>query len=48
MKELHEMTQRIEHLSKKEHDLLREVQPKVSEIKDQVDAVAEKVTENAD
>lgn len=44
MKELHEMTQRIEHLSKEEHDLIREVHPKVSEIKKQVENVADAVS----
>ena len=34
MKELHEVTKRIEKLSKSEHDLMSEVHPKVSEIKD--------------
>ena len=47
LKELHEMTARIEHLSKTEHDLIREVHPKVSEIKEQVDSVAEKVTDDS-
>jgi hypothetical protein len=44
LKELHEMTTRIEHLSKTEHDLIREVHPKVSEIKEHVEDVAQKVT----
>jgi hypothetical protein len=47
LKELHEMTTRIEQLSKTEHDLIREVHPKVSEIKDQVETVAEKVTDDS-
>lgn len=48
LKELHEMTARIEGLSRAEHDLLREVHPKVSEIKDKIDDVAEAVsTENS-
>jgi hypothetical protein len=47
LKELHEMTTRIEQLSKTEHDLIREVHPKVSEIKDQVESVAEKVTDDS-
>lgn len=40
LKELHEMTKRIEKLSKVEHDLLREVHPKVEEIIDSVKDVA--------
>ena len=37
------MTQRIEHLSKVEHDLIREVHPQVGEIKEQVETVKEAV-----
>ena len=33
LKELHEMTTRIEKLSKSEHDLISEVHPQVSEIR---------------
>ena len=44
LKELHEMTARIERLSKMEHDLIQEVHPKVSEIKEHVEDVAQKVT----
>ena len=44
MKELHEMTARIEKLSEAEHDLMREVHPKVREIKEHVESVAEAVT----
>jgi hypothetical protein len=44
LKELHDVTKRIEQLSKAEHDLLQEVHPKVDEIKESVkdmsDAVA--------
>jgi hypothetical protein len=47
LKELHEMTTRIEQLSKDEHDLLREVHPKVSEIKEHVANVAEAVADDA-
>jgi hypothetical protein len=46
LKELHQMTARIEQLSKTEHDLIREVHPQVSEIKEHVEHVAEKVTNN--
>jgi hypothetical protein len=34
LEELHEMTQRIEKLSRAEHDLISDVHPQVSEIKD--------------
>jgi hypothetical protein len=44
LKELHEMTERIEHLSKVEHDLIQEVHPKVSEIKEHVETVADAVS----
>jgi hypothetical protein len=44
LKELHEVTKRIEQLSKAEHDLIREVHPQVGEIKEKVDDVAEAVS----
>jgi t-SNARE complex subunit (syntaxin) len=44
LKELHEMTARIEQLSKAEHDLIQEVHPQVTEIKEQVEDVAEAVS----
>jgi cell division protein FtsB len=44
LKELHQMTARIEQLSKTEHDLIQEVHPQVGEIKEHVEHVAEKVT----
>jgi len=44
LKELHDVTQRIEKLSKAEHDLIREVHPQVSEIKAHVENVAEAVS----
>jgi hypothetical protein len=44
LKELHEMTARIEHLSQAEHDLIREVHPQVGKIKEHVENVAEAVT----
>lgn len=47
LKELHEVTTRIEHLSKVEHDLIQEVHPQVSEIKEHVENVAQKVTDDA-
>ena len=37
--ELHEMTVRIEKLSRAEHDLITDVHPQVSEIKEQVENV---------
>ena len=40
LEELHEVTKRIEKLSKAEHDLLQEVHPKVEEIKESVKEVA--------
>lgn len=44
LEELHDMTTRIERLSKAEHDLAHEVHPKVSEIKDHVENVTHAVT----
>jgi hypothetical protein len=44
LKELHEMTTRIEQLSQAEHDLIREVHPQVGEIKEHVVNVAEAVS----
>jgi hypothetical protein len=44
LKELHDMTTRIEGLSKAEHDMIREVHPKVHEIKEHVQNVAEAVS----
>ena len=40
LKELHDVTKRIEQLSKDEHDLLREVHPNVEKIKESVKDVA--------
>lgn len=47
LKELHEMTQRIERLSKAEHDLIQEVNPKVDEIKEHIENVADAVSPDA-
>jgi hypothetical protein len=44
LKELHQMTTRIEQLSQAEHDLIRDVHPKVHEIKEHVGNVAEAVS----
>jgi predicted transcriptional regulator len=47
LKELHEMTARIEQLSQAEHELIQEVHPQVGEIKEHVEDVAEKVTRDS-
>ena len=47
MNELHEMTRRIEHLSKEEHALIREVHPAVEKIREDVADVAVAMSENA-
>jgi len=44
LKELHEMTRRIEQISQAEHKLIREVHPQVGEIKEQVETVKEVVS----
>ena len=44
LKELHEMTARIEKLSRAEHDLISDVHPQVSEIKEKVENVSEVVS----
>ena len=44
LKELHEVTTRIEKLSKSEHDLISEVHPQVSEIKDHIEDVRDAVS----
>lgn len=44
LKELHEMTKRIEKLSQSEHDLIKDVHPQVNEIKEQVQTVKEVVS----
>ena len=43
LEELHEMTTRIEKLSKAEHDLTSDVHPQVSEIKEHVQNVEDVV-----
>jgi hypothetical protein len=45
LKELHDVTKRIEKLSKAEHDLISEVHPKVEEIKESVKEVSDAVSE---
>lgn len=47
LKELHEMTQRIEDLSRAEHELIQEVHPQVGAIKEHVENVAEAVAPDA-
>jgi hypothetical protein len=44
LKELHDVTKRIEKLSKIEHDLIREVHPNVEEIKESVKDVSDAVS----
>jgi hypothetical protein len=44
LKELHDITTRIEGLSKAEHEMIRDVHPKVHEIKEHVENVAEAVS----
>jgi len=44
LEELHEMTKRIEKLSEAEHDLISDVHPQVSEIKEHVQNVREVVS----
>jgi divalent metal cation (Fe/Co/Zn/Cd) transporter len=44
LKELHDVTKRIEKLSKAEHDLIQEVHPKVDEIKESVKDVSDAVS----
>ena len=43
--ELHEVTARIEKLSKEEHELIREVHPAVDKTKDSVEGGAEAISE---
>ena len=43
LKELNDVTKRIEKLSKVEHDLIREVHPNVEEIKESVKDVSDAV-----
>ena len=44
LKELHEMTHRIEQLSQAGHDLIRDVHPQVGKIKEHVETVKEVVS----
>jgi hypothetical protein len=45
LRELSEVAKRIEKFSKAEHDLIQDVQPKVEEIKESVEDVSNKVSE---
>ena len=45
LQELHDVTKRIEKLSKAEHDLIQEVHPKVAKIQESVKDVAEAVSD---
>jgi hypothetical protein len=44
LEELREVTQRIERLSEAEHELIRDVHPQVSEIKEHVETMKEAVS----
>jgi gas vesicle protein len=44
LKELHQMTERVEQVSKKGHDLMRDVHPQVGEIKEKVETMKEAVS----
>ena len=46
--QLHSQGKRIEKLSKHEHDLIKEVHPKVGEIKEGMDTIVAAVKENAE
>jgi len=43
LRELREMTQRIERVSKAQHEMIRDVHPQVGEIKEHVETVKEAV-----
>ena len=46
LRELHGMTGRIERLSQAEHELIQEVHPQVTEIKERVENVQQVVAPN--
>jgi hypothetical protein len=46
--QLHAQGKRIENLSRLEHDLIKEVQPQVGEIKEGMDVMVAAVKENAE
>ena len=45
LQKIQDQGKRIEELSQAEHDVIKEVHPKVGKIKEQLDEVAENVTE---
>jgi hypothetical protein len=45
LQKIQDQGKRIEELSQAEHDLIKEVHPKVGQIKEQLDEAAENVTE---
>jgi len=47
LQKLQEQGKRIEAMSRLEHELIKEVHPQVSEIKEQLDEVAQTVSERA-
>jgi hypothetical protein len=48
LKELQEMTGRVEQLSRAEHDLMRDVHPQVGEIREHVETVKEAISPGRD
>ena len=44
--ELHDIAKRIENVSKAEHELIQEVHPNVTDIKEKMDNVAEAISSN--
>lgn len=48
LKELHEMTRRIEKLSEAGHEMIRDVHPQVGEIKEHVESVRDAVSSEND
>lgn len=48
LRELRDMTRRIEKISESEHELIRDVHPQVGEIKEHVETVKEAVSPDKD
>ena len=48
LEEIQEQGKRIEKLSRIEHDLIKEVHPQVSQIKEELDEVAQTIVEGSD
>ena len=44
LKELHEMTRRVQKISEAGHEMIQDVHPQVSEIKEHVESVKEAVS----